>query len=100
MYQYTVTSQTYVKILRNVGRFHENNIFCRTHREDLGMKKIPYWDCDAGKIIAVLVTLEIKYVILLLFLSPLLFKSLPKTAISANTRIPGFSKHISNIQFI
>lgn len=59
MYQCTVTAQTYIKILRNVGRFQEN-IFWRTHREGLGMKKIPYWDCDAGKIIAVLVTLEIK----------------------------------------
>lgn len=99
MYQCTVTALTYIKILRNEGRLKRT--YFEEHTEKvLGMKKIPYWDCDAGKIIAVLVTLEIKYVILLLFLSLLLFKSLPKTAISANTRVPGFSKHISNIQFI
>ena len=100
MYQCILTAQTYIKILRSLGRFQENILFWRTHREDLGMKKVPYWDYDAGKI-TVLVTLEIKYVIILLFFSPfLLFKSLPKTAISANTRVPCFSKHISNIQFI
>lgn len=59
MYQCTVTAQTYIKILRNVGRLKRT--YFEEHTEKvLGMKKIPYWDCDAGKIIAVLVTLEIK----------------------------------------